>query len=196
MPTRKTKIINNKARTFKNNDYNSGDGMLTSIWGPPLWHVLHTMSFNYPVNPTKDQKTHYRELILNLKWTLPCGKCRANLLCNFKKLPIKFSHMKSRDTFSKYVYDLHELINKMLGKVSGLTYNDVRERYEHFRSRCTETEEQIRKRSETSKNVIETGCVKPLYGSKSKCVLKIMPDETICESFEIDEKCIKKFLPT
>jgi hypothetical protein len=183
----------NKARTFKNNDYNSNDGMLTSIWGPPLWHVLHSMSFNYPINPSRSDKIHYRDFILNLRWTLPCGKCRENLVCNFKKLPIKSSHMKSRDTFSKYVYDLHEVINKMLGKkASGLSYTDVRERYEHFRSRCTETEEEIIKRMKHN----ESGCVKPLYGAKSKCVLKIIPDETKCESFEIDKKCIKQSIPT
>lgn len=189
MNTRKGKIKTNKTRTFKNNDYNSGDGMLTSIWGPPLWHVLHTMSFNYPVNPSNDDKNHYRDFILNLRWTLPCGKCRANLLCNFKKLPLKLSHMKSRATFSKYVYDLHELINKMLGKSSGLTYSVVRDRYEHFRSRCSETEEEKQKRLST-RNIIENGCVTPLYGDKPKCVLKIIPDNTICESIEIDDKCI------
>ena len=46
--------------------------------------------------------------------------------------------MKNRQTFSYYVYRLHEIVNKMLGKSSGLCYNDVRERYEHFRARCTE----------------------------------------------------------
>jgi len=45
--------------------------------------------------------------------------------------------MESRDTFSKYVYDLHEHINKMLGKISNLSFEDVRERYEHFRARCS-----------------------------------------------------------
>ena len=45
--------------------------------------------------------------------------------------------MKNRFTFSKFIYDLHENINTMLGKTSGLTYSMVRERYEHFRSRCT-----------------------------------------------------------
>jgi hypothetical protein len=189
MNTRKKQNNKNKARTFKNSDYYSNDGMLTSIWGPPLWHVLHSMSFNYPINPSKIDKIHYRDLILNLKWTLPCGKCRKNLICNFKKYPIKLSHMKSRDSFSKYVYKLHELINKMLGKTSGLTYTDVRERYEHFRSRCTKTEDVIIKR-------IENGCVKPLYGVKSKCVLNIIPDETKCESLIIDAKCIKTNIPT
>ena len=43
-----------KERTyiFSDDDYNSGDGMLTSIWGPGMWHYLHTISFNYPNNPT------------------------------------------------------------------------------------------------------------------------------------------------
>ena len=42
--------------------------------------------------------------------------------------------MKNRETFSKYVYNLHEHINKMLKKKSNLTYDDVRVRYEHFRA--------------------------------------------------------------
>ena len=43
----------------------SGDGMLTAVWGPSMWHYLHTMSFNYPVSPTKDDKIHYKKFILN-----------------------------------------------------------------------------------------------------------------------------------
>ena len=35
-----------------------------------------------------------------------------------------------------YVYELHETINKLLNKKSGLSYEDVRDRYEHFRARC------------------------------------------------------------
>ena len=30
--------------------------MLTSVWGPGMWHYLHTMSFIYPTNPTKQDK--------------------------------------------------------------------------------------------------------------------------------------------
>ncbi len=44
-----------KKSVFTENDFNSGDGMLTSVWGPALWHSLHTMSFNYPVNPSDEQ---------------------------------------------------------------------------------------------------------------------------------------------
>ena len=76
-------------KVFSQDDYNSGDGMLTTIWGPSMWHYLHTMSFNYPVEPTCEDKLRYMDFILNLQYVLPCGKCRKNLKKNFKKLPIK-----------------------------------------------------------------------------------------------------------
>ena len=146
--TRKNKIHNNKTKKYikstKNKqvytqkEYNSGDGMLTTVWGPSMWHYLHTMSFNYPVDPTIEDKKHYRDFVLNLRYVLPCKYCRINLKTNFKHLPITISVMKNRESFSRYIYDLHELVNKMLNKKSNLAYCDVRERFEHFRSRCSE----------------------------------------------------------
>jgi len=142
--TRKNRKKNNKTRrVFRKNDFSSGDGMVTKIWGPAAWHFLHTISFNYPVKPTAEDKKQYRDFILNLKYTLPCKYCRINLKNNFKKKPLSMCFMDSRDTFSRYIYELHELVNKMLGKKSNLTYCDVRERYEHFRSRCTEENPRI-----------------------------------------------------
>ena len=143
--TIKNKKTNNKTkkRVFKKRDYIASDGFLTSTWGPPIWHYLHTMSFNYPVNPTEEDKSHYREFILNLQYVLPCKYCRINLKTNFKQLPLTMKDMKNRDTFSRYIYNLHELVNKMLKKTSNLSYCDVRERYEHFRARCTEENPKI-----------------------------------------------------
>ena len=56
-----------RKKVYTRKDYSSNDGMLVSVWGPSMWHYLHTMSFNYPVNPTCDDKTNYREFVLNLK---------------------------------------------------------------------------------------------------------------------------------
>ena len=135
--TRKNKSFN---RVFTKEEYNSGDGMLTSVWGPPMWHFLHTMSFNYPVNPTAEDKKHYSNFIYDLRYVLPCKYCRINLTSNLKANPLLDCHLKSRETFSKFIYRLHEIVNKRLGKKSGLSYCDVRERYEHFRSRCTKND--------------------------------------------------------
>ena len=54
MKTRKNvkKIKNRYNKTIKKKgpysqeDFQSGDGMLTTVWGPSLWHTLHTISFN------------------------------------------------------------------------------------------------------------------------------------------------------
>ena len=83
-PTKKNTRVK-KARTFKKKDYYSGDGMLTTVWGPSMWHYLHTMSFNYPVEPTAEDKKHYRDFMLNLQYVLPCKYCRDNLVNNLKK---------------------------------------------------------------------------------------------------------------
>lgn len=189
--TRKQK--NGKKTSYTRKQYQSNDGMLTSVWGPGAWHFLHTMSFNYPTNPTCYDKRNYRNHILNLQNVLPCGKCRINLKKNFAKLPLRLKDMRNRHTFSKYVYKLHEIINKMLGKKSGLTYNDVRERYEHFRSRCSlsEKDQEEIDRLARSENKIEDGCTEPIYGEKAKCVLQIVPQTLKCDTFQIDNKCIK-----
>ena len=168
---------------YTNEEYNRGDGMLTTVWGPSLWHYLHTMSFNYPNNPTNENKKYYRDFILQLKHVLPCKHCRMNLVKNLKELPLLKKHMKSRESFSRYIYDLHEHINTMLGKKSNLTYEDVRERYEHFRARCTK---KIVKK--------EKGCTESLYGEKSKCIIKIVPNKTKCKTFQMNKSCNKRRL--
>jgi len=197
MSTNKTK---EKKRTFKKKEYSSGDGMMTAIWGPSMWHFLHTMSFNYPVKPSSEDKKNYRAFILNLQNVLPCKYCRQNLKRNFKAYPLKMADMANRDKFSRYIYKLHETVNKLLGKTSGLSYCDVRERYEHFRSRCTLDEKpkifyfskaKTLKKCKGKGKEIEKGCTEPLYGKKAKCVIKIVPQEEKCKTLQIDKKCIK-----
>ena len=192
MKTRKY-IKNRKNKTkkvFTQKDFRAGDGFLTTVWGPALWHSLHTISFNYPVKPTKEDKKHYRDFMLNLVNTLPCKYCRENLKKNYKIFPITMECMKNRTNFSRYVYRLHERINKNLGKKSGLSYCDVRERYEHFRARCTEEKPNIFKFITTQKHK-EKGCTEPLYGKKAKCVIKIVPNDEKCKTFQMDETCKK-----
>lgn len=182
----KTKKVRN-FNIFKEEHYKSNDGMLTTVWGPPMWHYLHTISFNYPIKPTKLDKIRYKNTIVNLQYTLPCGKCRENLKGNFKKLPITMKTMKNRETFSRYIYELHELINTMLNKKSGLTYEMVRDRYELFRSRCNKTS----KKNTKEKPKKENGCTEPIIGEKSKCVLHIVPKKKECDTFQMDRQCEK-----
>jgi Erv1 / Alr family len=180
---------NGKTRTKKMNftkeHYNSDNGMQVSVWGPCIWTFLHTLSFNYKLNPTEADKKHYRDFILSLQYILPCGKCRENLKKNFKKFPLTEKHLENRDTFSRYIYELHEVVNKMLNKKSNLTYEQVRDRFENFRARCNKTQKK------TQKKTTHKGCSEPINGHiKSKCVIKIVPKTEKCNTLNISKKCI------
>ena len=194
---RKKTLKKKKKFTYKKLDYVNNNGMLTSVWGPPLWHVLHCISFNYPNKPTVKDKKCYRQFVMNLKHVLPCKYCRNNLKKNLKRLPLTNNDLKNRTCFSKWMFKLHELVNTMLGKNSGLKYCDIRERYEHFRSRCTRKKDKkypvkkIKRFLNKTKKKRESGCTEPLYGSKSKCIVKIVPKEKRVKTFQIDKKCIK-----
>jgi hypothetical protein len=79
----------------------------------------------------------------------------------------------------------------MLDKKSNLSYCDVRERYEHFRSRCTDEKPKVYELSEYINKKKEKGCTEPLYGKKARCILKIVPQEEKGQTLQIDKKCIK-----
>ena len=82
----------------------------------------------------------------------------------------------------------------MLGKRSGLSYEMVRERYEHFRSRCatgSKTQKTRQSRKQSRKQKRENGCTEPLVGEKSKCVIHIVPKTEKVDTFNMDKRCEK-----
>lgn len=163
---------------FSEADYNSNDGMMTYVWGPALWHSLHTIAFNYPVNPTPEQKKYHKDFVMSLQHVLPCGACRKNLKKNLQEVPLTSYVLKNRSNFSRWMYRLHEHVNTMLGKKSGLSYEDVRNRYEGFRARCG-----------VVSNEKEKGCTEPIQGIKSKCIIRIVPKTKICDTFKVESPC-------
>ena len=74
----------------------------------------------------------------------------------------------------------------MLNKKSNLTYNDVRQRYEHFRARCTKKILKIKylkikllKKQLKKKKVVQHHIIV----KKIKCIIKIVPQENKCNIF-------------
>ena len=178
---------------FTSKEYNSDYGMITYIWGPLLWHFLHIISFNYPVNPELYNKEKgfksghiqncYYFFINMLIYILPCGACRDNLKDNLNTLKFKEKKheiLKNRHNFSVFIYDLHEVVNNMLNKKSNLKYKDVRDYYEHFRAYC-------------SKNKIHNGCTKLQHNNKTrvkpKTIIYIVQFEKKIKTTKIHKKC-------
>jgi len=186
--------------SLKKSDYENDNGMLTTVWGPSLWHSIHTISFNYPVKPSVKQQRQYKAFIMSLEHVLPCKYCRENFPKNMKAVnkrtntTLTRALKEGRDGFSKYMYEFHNEVNMMLGKPIALTYKNVRDRYENFRARCT-LKNSVTEMKKCKKNIKqqqkEKGCTESLYGMKSRCVIVALPADKRhqCDSFIMDEKC-------
>lgn len=167
-------------RVFGEKDYNSGNGMMTSVWGPAAWFLLHIISFNYPVHPTEDDKRNYRNYILSFGKVLPCGKCRENFKMTIKRMPVTNEVLSSRDCFSRYIYRVHNDVNARLQKKTpNPTFCEVRDQYEVYRARCGQKEQKQQ----------EKGCTEPLKGIKSKCLIRIVPKTVRAQTLGIHPSC-------
>jgi len=179
-----TKASNNKNNfIFTDKDYNSGNGFSTFIWGPCMWYFLHTISFNYPVKPTKDDKKHYMTFLKSLQFVLPCRSCRENYTKNIKTKGTKLnmSVMKNRDSLSRWMCKLHNTINTQLCKKKKMKYEVCRDFYEQFRARCTKPKKG------------HGGCSEPYHkGIKSRTVLRIIPRKSKVPTLDVDKSCLCK----
>ena len=86
-----------------------------SLWGNQGWFFLHIISFNYPENPTQEDKEYYRTFFVNLKNVLPCNECKIHYSKLIEEFPIE-PHLDSKKELFKYVYILHKKVNKRLKK--------------------------------------------------------------------------------
>ena len=157
---------------------------MTSIFGPVFWMAIHLVSFNYPPHPTPSQRHAYRQWLLATGEILPCRYCRENFRANLERAGMCDEVFASRDTFSRFCYRLHEVVNQMLGKVSSVTYEQVRDRYEAFRAGCAAA-------TPAPRAGVERGCVAPLYERvKGRCVIHVTPhDAHDGPSLVVDPKC-------
>ena len=163
-------------------DYSSPNGFITSIWGPGMWHFLHTISFNYPVKPTAQQKRDYRAFVMNIQSVLPCRYCRENFPKTLKQVPLTTYALTNRNTFSRWMYRFHKQVSAMLNKPTKLSYEDVRRMYESFRADgCSSTKRAVKK----SKSKKHKGCDGKVDNVPMKCIMKIVPREMECPTFEV-----------
>jgi hypothetical protein len=91
--------------------YESNDGFSTSVWGSAVWHLLHIISFGFPLSATVADKVRYFKFIAALRFVLPCGACRKNYKNNLVNVNFNWNSVNSRSSFSKLVYQLRQEVN-------------------------------------------------------------------------------------
>ncbi len=131
---------------YKNN------GLITKIWGGPGWTFNHSVTFGYPINPTESDKIKYKKYFISLGDVLPCRYCREsyNKFISTGDTALTDSILNSRDSLTKWFYEVHQAVNKKLEIEYALTYEELVSKYESFRAKCGKPTKTIK------------GCVAPL----------------------------------
>jgi hypothetical protein len=102
--------------------------MNQNIWGPHLWFSLHTISFTYPLKPTKSDMNDYKIFYESLQNVIPCNICKKNYIRHLKEHPID-PHLNNRKDLVYWVIDMHNMVNAETGKKI-LSYDNVLKKYE------------------------------------------------------------------
>lgn len=139
---------------------NQNNGLITKIWGPPMWDSLHSISFGYPIEPSEEQRKCYYNYYSNIMNVLPCKFCRQSV-AEFVQEPetkLDMSIFKNRDTLTRWVYRLHQRVNNKLGVDYGVTFEDIQNKYESRRAKCP-TKKEVKKLEKEKK---PKGCTMPL----------------------------------
>ena len=101
-------------------------GMQTRVWGPAGWLFLHSIAQNYPWKPTEDQQVEYLFFFKLVGNVLPCRYCRESYqnFINEEDTQLNINTMKSRVSLVKWLFLIHNKVNKKLGIKS-------KNKYEH-----------------------------------------------------------------
>ena len=106
------------------------------IWGPKLWFVSHSVAFNYPENPTENDKQTRKQWFALYKDIIMCDVCKQHYREHWDKNPID-PYLKNRDGLIKWVWMLHNSVNESIGK-NKWSFEQMMEHYSNiFGQKCT-----------------------------------------------------------
>ncbi len=122
----------------------NSEGLFTNIWGPAQWQSLHNITFNYPHNPTEDDKEKYYNYFMALGDVLPCCTCRDNYINHLKEGDTKITYevFKNRNTLTRWLYNLHKKVCDILGFEYDITYEMMCKKHNSYIAKCALTVEQ------------------------------------------------------
>jgi Erv1 / Alr family/Mimivirus sulfhydryl oxidase R596-like, C-terminal domain len=120
------------------------EGLYTTIWGPAQWQSLHNITFNYPYEPTSEDKNHYYNYFFSLGNVLPCCTCRNHYNYHIRNGETKLTHdhLENRDTLTLWLYNLHKAVCERLGFQYDITYDMICKKHNSYIAKCDMNAEQ------------------------------------------------------
>lgn len=106
----------------------------------------------------------YLSFFIALQQVLPCRACRESTLCFYTSGDTKLTMdvMRSRETLARWVWKLHNRVNRRLSKPCNVSFSEMCQRYERFRAACAPKKH---------------GCEAPRGHVRKRAVVLILTDE-------------------
>lgn len=109
------------------------------VWGPLFWRVLHTIAEQLGKKKSAfmqaDEVTRWILFMKTVGGCLPCPMCREHYQAAMKKYPLSDLAGLRGDPFrtaaKRWVWGLHEDVNGRKAIISGITYEDLEEKYKY-----------------------------------------------------------------
>lgn len=122
-------------------------------WGPKTWFFLESAAIAYPIDPTDEEKTSAKNLLLSLKDLLPCLNCRLNYASYLDESTKCLDDIvKNRESFITFIVDVHNDVRVRNGQ-EGRSMEDVFNYYQMQYSKKPEKEiENFRNQDNTIKS--------------------------------------------
>ena len=83
------------------------------------------MAAAYPPQPTPERRKSFEQFLTGFAENFPCSVCGVHLKQHLEQFPIADA-TENIETLQKYIYDLHESVNKRKGKPQMHSLEDVK----------------------------------------------------------------------
>lgn len=143
------------------------------VWGPSTWIFLHTITLNYPHNPTMYDKQYYKNFFINLHYILPCEWCSNNYKQHLQKYPID-NYLNTKKNLVQWLINIHNEVNIIFNK-NTIDYSEFINIYKNIYNR--------KKTFFTSYNIILILCVFIIITLIILCIYLYNPKFLSCFHF-------------
>lgn len=88
--------------------------MKKAEWGPLIWKVLHCITIKIKDEEFPIERERIIKMITNICANLPCPQCASHATGIIRKY--KLNNVKTKSDLIKFVYFMHNTVNKRLKK--------------------------------------------------------------------------------
>lgn len=89
--------------------------IIVDFWGSSAWRLIHSIAFAYSENPSPNEMNKVKAFYENLRYVLPCEKCRHHYNILLDRIPLTNTIMSNREKLIYWTYRIHCEVNKSRG---------------------------------------------------------------------------------